>query len=151
MMDVLKFLNGIRSERLEVIRLKEERDTLYYSLMPSGIRYDLDKVQTSPQDKMPAVAGRLYEIQEIIDRRIDKLSADVALAHKVIDDMPTPEYRELLLLRYLTGGRHPLSWLTISDKMGYSPDHIRGKLHGKAIAEARVIWEREHTITQNSE
>lgn len=151
MMDVLKFLKGIRSERLEVIRLKEERDTLYYSLMPSGIRYDLDKVQTSPQDKMLAVAGRLYEIQEIIDRRIDKLSADVALAHKVIDAVPTPECRELLLLRYLTGSRKPMTWTEIADRMEYSIDHVQGKLHGKAIREARTIWEREQYRTGFSE
>jgi hypothetical protein len=147
MMDVLKFLKGIRSERLEIIRLKEERDTLYYSLLPSGIRYDLDKVQTSPQDRMPGTAAELYEIQEIIDRRIEKLSADVALAHRIIDAVPTPECRELLLLRYLTGSRKPLAWTEIAERMEYSIDHVQGKLHGKAIKEAREVWEREQFRT----
>ena len=62
MMDVLKFLNSIRDKREEVNLLKGKRNELYYSLMPSGIRYDLDKVQTSPEDRMPVVAGDLDEI-----------------------------------------------------------------------------------------
>ena len=62
-MDVLKFLKCIRSKRFELADLKEQRDEIYYSLMPSGIRYDLDKVQTSPTDRMPAVAGDLAEVQ----------------------------------------------------------------------------------------
>ena len=151
MMDVLKFLKGIRSERLEIIRLKEERDTLYYSLLPSGIRYDLDKVQTSPQDRMPGTAAKLYEVQEILDGRIEKLSSDIALAHRVINDMPTAECRELLLLRYLTGTRKPMTWIEIADKIGYSVDHVQGKLHGKAIKEARTVWEREQYRTGFSE
>ena len=100
-MDVLKFLKCIRNERLEIISLKETRDDIYYSLMPSGIRYDLDKVQTSPVDRMPAVAGNLAEIQTILDGRIEKLSEDLVLANRVIDQVPTPECRQLLALRYL--------------------------------------------------
>lgn len=144
-MDVLKFLKCIRNERLEIISLKETRDDIYYSLMPSGIRYDLDKVQTSPVDKMPAVAGNLAEIQTILDGRIEKLSEDLVLANRVIDQVPTPECRQLLALRYLAGGRKPLTWEEVSERMDYSVDHAKGKLHGKAINEARVVWAKENT------
>ena len=144
-MDVLKFLKCIRAKRLELADLKERRDEIYMSLMPSGIRYDLDKVQTSPSDRMPAAAGNLEEIQTIIDQRIERLSGDILLANRIIDQMPTAECRELLMLRYLAGGRRPLTWEDIGERMDYSPDHAKGKLHGKAISEARVVWEREHT------
>lgn len=143
-MDVLKFLKCIRNERLEIISLKETRDDIYYSLMPSGIRYDLDKVQTSPVDRMPTVAGNLAEIQTILDGRIEKLSDDLVLANRVIDQVPTAECRELLSLRYLAGGRKPLSWTDVAERMDYSVDHVQGKLHGKAINEARTIWKKEN-------
>ena len=143
-MDVKVFLKGIRDKRFELDILKDKRDEIYYSLMPSGIRYDLDKVQTSPVDRMPAAAGNLEEIQTIIDQRIERLSGDILLANRIIDQMPTAECRELLMLRYLAGGRRPLTWEDIGERMDYSPDHAKGKLHGKAISEARAVWEREH-------
>ena len=143
-MDVLKFLKCIRSKRFELADLKEQRDEIYYSLMPSGIRYDLDKVQTSPTDRMPAVAGDLAEVQTIIDQRIERLSNDILLANRIIDKMPTAECRQLLMLRYLSGKRRPLSWNDIADKMDYSVDHVQGKLHRKAINEARAVWRKEN-------
>jgi len=145
-MDVLKFLKCIRSKRFELADLKEQRDEIYYSLMPSGIRYDLDKVQTSPTDRMPAVAGDLAEVQTIIDQRIERLSNDILLANRIIDKMPTAECRELLMLRYLAGGRKPLTWEDIAKRMDYSADHAKGKLHGRAINEARAVWAKENTI-----
>jgi len=147
-MDVLKFLKCIRSKRFELADLKEQRDEIYYSLMPSGIRYDLDKVQTSPTDRMPDVAGDLAEVQAIIDQRIERLSGDIMLANHVIDQMPTAECRQLLMLRYLSGKRRPLSWNDIADKMDYSVDHVQGKLHRKAINEARAVWRKENSSEQ---
>lgn len=141
-MDILTFLKRIRAERLELLRLDEEREDLYLSLLPSGIRYDRDRVQTSPSDKMPEIAGKLEQIDQRIKKRSAKLLADIELAHAVIDEVPTSECRELLTLRYLMGGRKPNTWIQIAEAMDYSIDHVQGKLHSKAINEARMVWKK---------
>ncbi len=37
--------------------------------------------------------------------------------------------------------RGPMSWDRIAKSMGYSIYHVQGKLHGKAIQEARRVWD----------
>ena len=145
MQDVLQFLKGIRAKREELYVLKDARDDIYYSLMPAGIRYDLDKVQTSPTDRMSETAGDLYEIQEKLNSMIDALNKDINLAVNLIQQMPTPEYRQLLTLRYLGGDRKLATWENVAGDMGYSLDHVKGFLHGKAIAEARKAWVKLNT------
>lgn len=140
MMDVLIFLKSIRSKREEMYTLKRARDDIYYSLMPSGIRYDLDKVQTSPEDRMSATAGDLYEIQTKLDGMIAALNKDINLAVDLIQQMPTPEYRQLLTLRYLGGDRELSTWENVARDIGYTPEYTRGELHGRAIREARTVW-----------
>lgn len=144
-MDVLKFLKSIRSKRAEITTLKRARDEIYWSLMPSGIRYDLDKVQTSPQDRMSETAGDLYEIQDKLDHMIAALASDVNLAVDLVSQMPTPECRQLITLRYLGTDRELSKWESVAQDMGYSLDHVKGSLHGKAISEARTVWAKLNT------
>ena len=42
----------VRKERYEIEHLKELINTAKAGLLPSGIRYDRDKIQTSPDDTM---------------------------------------------------------------------------------------------------
>ena len=139
-MDVKVFLKGIRDKRFELQLLKEKRNEIYYSLMPSGIRYDLDKVQTSPTDRMPVAAGDLEEAQQRIDALINSLSHDINLAMRVVNQMQESKHRQLIMLRYLGLDRKATSWKYVADVMGYTEEYVRGELHGEAIKEARQIW-----------
>lgn len=139
-MDVKVFLKRIRAERMEIISLSESRKQLESTLLPKAIRYDMDKVQTSASDKLFEVTADLNELDQKLEKRIIKLSADISLAYELISQMDTPECRELLMLRYLMGTRKPLTWLEIAKKMEYSEQHVKEKLHGKAITEARKVW-----------
>lgn len=141
MKDVTIFLKGIRRKRLELRTVQETAAELRAMLLPAGVRYDKDRVQTSvePEGKLLKVVSDLMEIEQHQELLAERLSQDILRAEQLIGDMTTPEYRELIRLRYLTGGTKPLTWEQIADQMGYSADHVRGKLHGKAIAEARRI------------
>ena len=141
MEDILRFLKQIRSERRELGVLQTTMAELRFMLLPSGIRYDKDKVQTSPADKMSEMVEELMSIERQQQKQVAKLKANLDKAEKLISAMPTPEYRELIRLRYISGGLKPLTWEKIADQMGYGVDHVRGKLHGKAIAEARKVWQ----------
>ena len=140
MTDILKFLKQIRTKRRELGILENTMEELRFMLMPPGIRYDLDKVQTSPEDRLSQSVADLVAVERRQKRQIERLMSDIAKAEKLIEVMPTPEYRELIRLRYISGGLKLMTWKQVAEQMGYSSDHVRGKLHGKAIAEARRVW-----------
>lgn len=131
---MLKFFKRIRNERSDVETLQLRIKELQLSLLPSGIRYDTDKVQTSPSDKMIEVAAKVDALERQMQKKLTALNADMVRAIAIVQAMPTPEYRQLLTLRYLTGTR--TSWEQIADIMGYSVDHVRGYMHKNAISEA---------------
>jgi DNA-directed RNA polymerase specialized sigma24 family protein len=134
---VLNLFKRIRNERSDVETLQLRIKELQLSLLPSGIRYDTDKVQTSPSDKMIEVAAKVDALERQMQKKLTALNADMVQAIAIVQAMPTPEYRQLLTLRYLTGNR--MSWEQIADVMGYSTDHVRGYLHKSAINEAREV------------
>ena len=140
MEDILRFLKQIRTKRRELGILDNSIREMRFMLMPSGIRYDLDKVQTSPEDRLSQSVADLVAVELRQKRQIERLMSDIAKAEKLIETMPTPEYRELIRLRYVSGGLKLMTWEQVAEQMGYSADHVRGKLHGKAIAEARRVW-----------
>lgn len=146
-MDVKVFLKGIRDKRFELNILKDKRDEIYYSLMPSGIRYDLDKVQTSPVDRMPVAAGDLEEAQKKIEVMIESLSHDINLAMKMVSQMKESKHRQLVMLRYFGVDRKTTEWKYVADVMGYTEEYVRGELHGEAIREARGIWKSLQNLT----
>lgn len=143
--DVMAFLKRIRDERKELITIRMHKEDVRLSLLPGAIRYDKDRVDTSPDDPMIKMIEKLEKIEARETTCMGRLITDIELANKIITAIQTPEHRTLLRLRYIEGDR-PMHWKDIADIMGYTEDHVKGKLHGKAIAEARTIFtEREHT------
>lgn len=140
-MDVLDFLKSIRHKRRELAALISYEEDLRLSLLPSGIRYDLDKVQTSPTDRMLEMMSKLGDMSAKTDEFKATLIADISLAEKLVDAMPTSKYRTLLRLRYLYG-TEPMGWQEVADAMQIDVVYARGRLHGMAIAEARKVFEK---------
>ena len=133
---MLKFFKTVRNERADIETLQLRIKELQLSLLPRGIRYDRDKVQTSPSDQMLEVASKVDALERKMQAKLVKLNQDMVRAMEIVQSMPTPEYRQLLTLRYLTGH---MSWEEIAEVMGYSVDHVRGYLHKNAINEARKV------------
>ena len=134
---MLKFFKMVRAERADIETLQLRIKELELSLLPRGIRYDRDKIQTSPSDQMIEVASKIDELERKMQAKLVKLNSDMVKAVTIVQAMPTPEYRQLITLRYLTGSR--TSWEQIAEIMGYSVDHVRGYLHKCAIEEARKV------------
>ena len=133
---MLKFFKTVRNERADIETLQLRIKELQLSLLPRGIRYDSDKVQTSPSDQMLEVAAKVDALERKMQTKLLKLNQDMVRAMEIVQAMPTPEYRQLLTLRYLTGH---MSWEEIAEIMGYSQEHVRGYLHRAAIEEARKV------------
>lgn len=73
-------------------------------MMPSAIRYDKDKVQTSPDgDPMLTYTSRVMELEkEISNLKKEYLSEQKKLTD-MIENVQDPNEQEVLILRYING------------------------------------------------
>lgn len=141
-----ELFKNIRYIRREIYILERKQANIRESMLPSGIRYDKDQVQTSPEDPMLKFAERISEAEELRQKRIAKLREDSALAQRILNDMPTAKYRMLLELRYIEGGiDYRYSWSEIAFEMNYVEDYVRKELYQEAIAEAQKIYDELKT------
>ena len=64
-------------------------------------------------------------------------------AERILDEMPTSRYRNLLFLRYIQGGLeyHNL-WSEVAKKLGYEEQYVRQDLHKAALSEAQEIYDK---------
>lgn len=136
---MLKFFKRVRAERADIETLQLRIKELQLSLLPRGFRYDTDRVQTSPSDQMLEVAAKLDGLERKMQKQLRRLNEDMVRAMEIVQAMPTPEYRQLLTLRYLTGTRASSEWEQIAAIMGYSMDHVKGYMHRAALDEARKV------------
>lgn len=60
------YLLQIKKIEAEIKNKELQRDTLRSCLLPSGIRYDLDRVQTSPEDQLAAIEARIVDLEKEI-------------------------------------------------------------------------------------
>ena len=65
---IYDFLCRPRLIKSEIRRAEAEQDNLRLSMYPSAVRYDSDKVQSSPIDPMPRYAEKMDELQTRIKR-----------------------------------------------------------------------------------
>lgn len=77
------FLMQIRRKVIIIRRKEMQRDELRDCLLPGAVRYDRDKVQSSPTDKMADVMARVDEL----DREIEQLKLEKAQAIIEISDV----------------------------------------------------------------
>ena len=64
--ETYEYLGCIRAIDRRIQRLTLWHDELESSLLPSGIRYDRDIVQTSPEDKFSEIASRVVDLEKEI-------------------------------------------------------------------------------------
>ena len=136
-MTAKEYLQRIRSERLEIVQLQETVDELIYSLLPSGVRYDTLKVQTSPDDPMVRVMAEVDEYERKIRQHLSKLVDRQNVAFANVGALEKSDHRLVLTLYYLTGER--LTWHQVADKMNLSEQRIY-QLHNEAIEELEKRW-----------
>ena len=103
-------------------------DRLEGCLQGHAIRYDQDKVQTSPKD---AVAEVMCDLEGLLKKQtklriaMTRAVADVA---ELIDKLTDKKQALVLHYRYTAC----LPWSQIADKMGYAERHVF-RIHDEAI------------------
>lgn len=118
-MSPVEFLLQVRDLERTIWRLTMRRDELQACLLPIAIRYDQDRVQTTPEDKVATLAAAVadldVQLQELRMRKADLVSEVADAIDKLDDD------REKTILTAYYVGR--ISMEGIADKIGYSLSH----------------------------
>ena len=132
-------LNAVRVIDLQILRLLSKKKMLESCLYPSGIRYDLDKVQGSPENQLEKLTGEIFEVErkirDLYSAKLDK-AAEIEL---LINQVESEEFRTILSLRYIGH----MSINKIAESMSYSPAWVYKK-HRKAVDEVgRILKARE--------
>jgi len=134
-----QFFYQIRKEQTEIITLEELIEKKRYSLLPGAIRYDKDKVQSSPDDTLSRIMAEITVMETKAARLLEDLVNRSGKAFDLISELTDSQERQVMILYYLTckGGR-PLSWDEVAGEMGYDPSHVK-RIRNSAIANIETI------------
>ena len=121
--EVYNFLNSIRVFDLQLLRLQSQKRALETCLLPSGIRYDKDKVMSSPEDQLSKICGEINEIEVKMADIAYKKAKRIVDVEKVINKLSEEEYKTVLTLCYIDH----MSITDIADRLGYSSDWVYKK------------------------
>ena len=114
------FLNSARVLHWEWLRLKAKHDELESCLLPAAIRYDKDKVQSSPEDAMSKIVAEVAELEKEMNRVQQRKANQIAKIDKAISTLPSDEERTALTMRYI----NRISVTDIAEAMGYSVKRV---------------------------
>lgn len=135
-----EYMNRIRLIRREIRLLEEQilRDTVFASNV-KAIRYDIDKIQTSPVgDRMADIISGIVNATDELHERIKLLQEKESEARTYLLQL-REEHERVLILHYLDGYK----WDVVADKMNYSEKYIYD-IKDKALAElTEVLKESE--------
>ena len=139
-MTILDKLHDVQRLKHEIEELRREEQRLFSIATGGAIRYDMERVQTSPRpDRMESIIVNLTEVRskelELLQQRM-KLYTEIMDA---IDEIDNPLQRQVLQMHYVEG----YSLIDISDMLGFSYIHIR-----QQISTARKKL-KERTKTNN--
>ena len=136
-----EFLNSARVLHWQWLRLKAKHDELETCLLPSGIRYDRDKVQTTPDDQMSKLVSEIVELEKEMARVQVCKSNQITKIEEAVNSLESVEQRTALTMRYIN--RIPVT--KIADEMGYAEPTIYkfmnqgGEIIAKSIKSIRNI------------
>ena len=125
-----EFLQKGRKMSLEIDELIRERDRAFALACGTAVKYDDERVQTSPGNVTEAKFINYAEATRLIDQKIDDLYAYRLKMHRVIDMVDNSLYRAVLIARYINCD----TWECIAERFNYDLRWIY-RLHGKALKE----------------
>ena len=114
------YLNSVRVLHWRWLRLKARHDELESCLLPAAIRYDKDKVQTSPDDTISKIVSEISELETQMNEVLLAKAKRINEITNIIHSLESDEERTALTMRYIN--RVPVA--DIAEAMGYSVKRI---------------------------
>ena len=99
--DTYDFLLGPRRIADAIWRKDLRRQELRSCLLPSGIAYDGDRVQTSPEDRMADVLAKVAEIDAEIEQLRREKAKAVMRVSEMIEALEDEGQRQLMSALYI--------------------------------------------------
>lgn len=97
-------LERIRESAKRINQKKLELEALRYKASGAGaIRYDKDRVQTTPQNYMEMAIADVIEIEKQIEEEEAKVEVQLGKAYSAVRKMEQPDQRAVIEWYYLNG------------------------------------------------
>lgn len=115
-------LSYIREAQQDIIVMSERSEYLRSTLYGRAIRYDRDKVQTSPADLMSERLSEVCDHDARIRKRQKKLDRRKDIMRENLERLDNPDHIRVLDLFYLslTSNGRLLSWNDVAKAVGKS-------------------------------
>lgn len=132
--ELKEWFRQVRKERYEIEHLKELIKSAEMGLLPSGIRYDRDKVQTSPSDTMSTVLSKAMDMENELKKSLANLQERHIEVEKLIQTLKNSDEREVLRYYYLdTINGRPLTWEQVAIRVNFQVRQVH-RIHERAMA-----------------
>lgn len=126
------FLNSPRRLQNKIRRLQYEIEELKTSLEPSSVRYDLDRVKSTPKDLMPETFAKIDELERELKRTQEEKRRIIRKIKDYLSALPeSPE--KVILYGYDVCGKQMEE---ISNDLNYSVKHCYN-LRNKGIKQLK--------------
>lgn len=137
--EVYNALNAVRFLDLKILRLCSKKVMLESCLYPSGIRYDLDKVQSSPDNPLENIAAQISDVEVLIRKLISAKITKAAELERLISKTSSEDIQTILYLRYVSCQKVE----DIASSMSYSKDWVYKKIRIGADEIGRILKEEQ--------
>lgn len=128
-------LDNIRATQRAILIMAERSAYLRATLYGRAIRYDTDKVQSSPADTMSDRLADVCDHDARIRKRQRKLDKQKTDVRRYLYRMPNTDYARALDLFYLSlsDDGKLLTWADVARVLGKDESYIRKVTHYRAI------------------
>ena len=117
--ECFEYLGQVRGLNRKIERLDEKILSLRYSLLPGAIRYDKDRVTTSPKDNVTEIFSRIDELEQDKKKLIAERQIITICLFQIINRVPAGKERAFLLRFYI----HCESMDKVADELGVTLRH----------------------------
>ena len=133
-MTAKEYLNQIDTYELKIKQLEQRKQELRLRMLPSGISYEKDRVQTSPKDQMSEYAVKLDELTRETENTIIEYEKKKNEIIGEIQNLTDSRHITILFNRYV----NHISLENIARNMKYDYKWVC-KLHSFALIEFEKI------------
>ena len=136
--EVYTYLMQVRLIDKRIWLAQIEHDEMQTCLLPSAITYDKDVVQTSPEDKMSGIAGKVFDMERKISRLKTQKAHLIITIKSQISQLPDEDQRIVLTAFFLC--RQPMRQIAENTNRSISGVYT---IRRKAIQSMRIILEKK--------
>lgn len=115
-----QILNKPRFIKRDIRRINERIEDCRIMMLPSAIRYDTDKVVSSPSDPMLKFAEKLDELEAQQKKLLDEYIGARDVLLNMVDRLDDSRQKDIIQTRYMNDQK----FYQVAESLGYSESQI---------------------------